>query len=31
LEKQSLMNALLRAINDQLAEQGFYIKTGEGR
>ena len=31
LEKQSLMNALLRAINDQLAEQDFYTKTAEGR
>ena len=29
LEKHSLMNALLRAINDQLAEQGLYIKEGE--
>ena len=29
LEKHSLMNALLRAINDQLAEQGLYIKAGE--
>jgi IS5 family transposase len=29
LETQSLMNALLRAINDQLAEQGLYIKSGE--
>jgi IS5 family transposase len=29
LEKQSLMNTLLNAINDQLAEQGLYIKAGE--
>jgi IS5 family transposase len=27
LEKQSLMNVLLNAINDQLAEQGLYIET----
>jgi IS5 family transposase len=29
LEKQSLMNILLTAINDQLAELGLYIKAGE--
>ena len=29
LEKQSLMNVLLNAINDQLAEQCLYIKSGE--
>jgi len=28
LEKQSLMNALLSAINDQLEEQGLHIKSG---
>jgi IS5 family transposase len=29
LEKQNLMTTLLNAINDQLAEQGLYIKAGE--
>ena len=29
LEKQHLMTTLLNAINDQLAEQGLYIKAGE--
>ena len=29
LKKQSLMNALPSIINDQLAEWGLYIKSGE--
>ena len=29
LEKQNLMTTLLNGINDQLAEQGLYIKAGE--